>query len=61
LSQETKQQLLRNAVKLAGMEDVAIALKVPASLVDAWMNGQATMPDRKLLLLADFLEGLTHR
>jgi hypothetical protein len=58
MPEKTKQQLLRRAVALAGMEDVASALKVAPNLVDAWMNGHASMPDRKLLVLADFLDKL---
>jgi hypothetical protein len=58
MPEKTKQQLLRRAVALAGMEDVASALKVAPNLVDAWMSGHASMPDRKLLVLADFLDKL---
>ena len=36
-----------------GREELAIRLKVPVDLLDAWMRGLATMPDRKLALLAD--------
>jgi hypothetical protein len=54
----TKQQLLRRAVDLAGLSEVAQALKAPTNLVEAGMSGHATMPDRKLLLLADFLDRL---
>ena len=39
-----------------GEEELAIALKVPRSLLDAWMMGHATMPDRKLKLLIDELD-----
>jgi hypothetical protein len=38
------------------MEDLSVHLGVPVSLVDAWIVGKATMPDDKLLLLADLLE-----
>lgn len=58
MPETTKQNLLRRAVDLAGLEDVAAALKSPPELVMAWMSGHATMPDRKLLLLADFLDRL---
>jgi hypothetical protein len=58
MPERTKQQLLRRAVALAGLEEVASALKVAPNLVDAWMNGHASMPDRKLLPLADFLDKL---
>src|SRR5688572_14422223 len=52
--------LLRKAAALVGHDELAAALKVPRSLLDAWMNGQATMPDRKLTLLADFLDGISN-
>jgi hypothetical protein len=58
MPERTKQNLLRRAVALAGLEEVARALKVPPNLVDAWMNGHAAMPDRNLLVLADFLDKL---
>jgi hypothetical protein len=61
LAETTKQQLLRRAVTLVGVEELAVALKAPASLVEAWMHGQASMPDRKLLLLTDFLAKLADR
>ena len=53
-----KQQLLQRAAKLVGNETLAVRLNVPATLLDAWMRGLATMPDRKLLPLADLLETL---
>jgi hypothetical protein len=58
MPETTKQQLLRRAVDLAGLEDVAVALKAPPDLVTAWISGHASMPDRKLLMLADFLDKL---
>ena len=53
-----KQKLLREAVKLAGLDEVANALKVTPTLIEAWISGHASMPDRDLLLLADFLDRL---
>jgi hypothetical protein len=44
-----------------GMEELSIALNSPASLVQAWIQGQASMPDRKLLLLADILDKHANR
>jgi hypothetical protein len=52
-----KQRLLRRAAELVGFETLAARLNVPPTLLDAWMGGLATMPDRKLLPLADVLEG----
>ena len=56
MSKTTKQQLLRKAVLIYSREELAQALKVPGDLLDVWLFGHATIPDRKLLLLADFLE-----
>jgi hypothetical protein len=52
----TTQRLLRKAADLLGTDELAIALKVPRHLLDAWMSGHASMPDRKLLLLIDALD-----
>ena len=52
----TTQRLLRKAADLMGEQELAIALKVPPHLLEAWMSGHATMPDRKLLLLVDTLD-----
>lgn len=56
MAEDTKQRLLREAVDLVGLEEVAKHLRAPAALVDAWIRGLSTMPDRKLLLLADLLD-----
>jgi hypothetical protein len=56
MTQATKQQLLRKAAVLMGKEELAVRLKVPPQLLDAWINGQATMPDRKLVPLANVLD-----
>ena len=55
----TKQRLLMRAAKLVGNEKLASRLNVPASLLDLWLRGLATMPDRKLLPLADLLDTLS--
>ena len=52
----TKQELLRRAVKLMGHDELALRLKVPAPLLEAWMRGASSMPDRKLILLANILD-----
>ena len=56
-------QEIRRAVDAAGLRDVARALVASPELVEAWMNGQGSMPDGKLLMLANFLEkfGRTER
>ena len=37
---------------------LAVRLNVPATLLDVWLRGLATMPDRKLLPLADLIDTL---
>ena len=54
----TKQRLLKKAAQLIGSEKLAAGLNVPVSVLDLWMRGLATMPDRKMLPLADLLETL---
>jgi hypothetical protein len=57
--EKTKQELLKRAANLVGRDNLAIALKVPQHLLDAWMSGQATMPARKLVALAGYLDEIT--
>ena len=54
-----KQEVLRRAAARAGREELAKALRVPPALLDAWLSGHASMPDRKFLMLADLLDKLT--
>jgi hypothetical protein len=55
MSETTTQQLLRDASHLLGAEELAVALGVPRSLLDAWISGDVSMPDGKLCLLTDLL------
>jgi hypothetical protein len=54
----TKQRLLKRAATLVGRDALATRLNVPATLLDVWLRGLATMPDRKLLPLADLIDTL---
>ena len=56
MTTKQEQDLLKRAVAVAGVEELAVALKSPTHLVEAWILGHASMPERKLLLLVDFLE-----
>ena len=58
MAEQTKQTLLAQAAARLGQGELAKRLNVPPSLLDAWMRGLASMPDRKLLVLADLLEQL---
>lgn len=46
------------AAALIGPEELAVRLGVPGTLLDAWLRGLASMPDRKLLKLADVIESI---
>jgi hypothetical protein len=59
--EETTQGLLREASDLLGAEELATALKVPRSLLEAWIGGHASMPDRKLRLLTEILAEVATR
>jgi hypothetical protein len=61
LAETTKQEFLKRAADLVGVDNLAVALKAPRHLVEAWMHGHASMPDRKLLLLTDFLDKTANR
>ncbi len=56
LERSKKQRLLKEAVDRFGQDRVATALRVPVHLLQAWLHGHASMPDRKLLQLADLLD-----
>ena len=51
----TRRRLLRQAADLIGLEELAMRLKASTGLVDAWMHGLASLPDRKFSLLVDVL------
>jgi len=46
------------AAQRIGREELARRMNVPDTLLTAWMSGHASMPDRKLLLLASLIEEL---
>ena len=58
LPDTTKQNLLAMAAERIGREELARRLNVPETLLAAWMGGHASMPDRKLLLLAQIIDEL---
>jgi hypothetical protein len=49
---------LKRAAVLIGRDALAVKLNVPATLLDVWLRGLATMPDRKLFALADLVDTL---
>jgi hypothetical protein len=58
LQETRKQRLLKSAAELIGHDELAVRMKIPGSLLEAWISGHATMPDRKLVALAELLDKL---
>ena len=52
----TKRHLLDRAGTLLGRDELARRLNVPSDLLEAWIGGDATMPDGKLMELARLLD-----
>jgi hypothetical protein len=55
MSATDKQRILRDACRLFGNKALAEELKVSEALLDAWISGDATMPDGMLLRLSEAL------
>jgi hypothetical protein len=58
VSATTYQDLLRTATDLIGRKELALSLKVPAVLLDAWLAGHGTMPDDTLRVLLNLMARL---
>jgi hypothetical protein len=56
-----KQRLLQQAAGLFGRKALAEGLNVSEALLDAWIKGDATMPDGQLLRLAQALVRLAEK
>lgn len=61
MPETTKQQLLRNGADLLGRVELAALLDVHASLLEAWISGHASMPDRQLLALTHILDKVARK
>lgn len=55
---ETRKRLLALAAERIGKEALSEKLNAPVHLIEAWISGHATMPDRKLMDLARIIEQL---
>lgn len=56
-----KQHLLQQALELIGREGLSESLGVPQTTLDAWVHGNAIMPDRKFAALAAALAQFAER
>jgi hypothetical protein len=48
-------RVLERALKALGPKELSTRLQAPPELIQAWINGHATMPERKFLRLVDVL------
>jgi len=53
---EVMARALERALKALGPDDLSARLQVPPELIQTWINGHATMPERKFLRLIDLLD-----
>jgi len=52
---------LERALKAIGPDLLSARLQVPPELIQTWINGHATMPERKFLRLIDVLDEIEHK
>ena len=53
-----KAKALERALSQLGPDVLSARLNAPPELIQTWINGHATMPHRKFLLLVDVLDEL---
>lgn len=58
MAQTPLQNLLHRAAARIGTTALALRMDVRESLLEAWMSGQAAMPSKNLLVLAEIIEQL---
>lgn len=57
----TEHRLVAQAVRLVGRNELAFALQVGESKIDAWLSGRESVGQRYLLKLSDYLVDLSNR
>ena len=57
---DARQDLLRKAADLIGREKLAIGLKVSKALLESWISGHSSFPNRKLSELSYLLEEISN-
>lgn len=58
---EVMARALERALKALGPDVLSTRLQVPPELIQTWINGHATMPERKFLRLVDVLDEINHK
>jgi hypothetical protein len=54
----SERQILERATALMSRKELAECLRVPKSVLDAWVQGEGVIPSGKLLMLAVILDKL---
>ena len=52
MATDNRQMLLSRAADLIGRQKLASGLNISTALLDSWISGSASVPDRKLMELA---------
>ena len=58
MAETVRQRLLGYLIQRLGRAEAANRLKATEDMLEAWHAGHATMPNRKLLVLADLIDEL---
>jgi hypothetical protein len=58
---EVMSQALERALKAIGPDELSSRLKAPPELIQTWINGHATMPERQFLRLVDVLDDIEQK
>jgi hypothetical protein len=58
---EVMARALERALKAIGPDELSSRLKAPPELIQTWINGHATMPERQFLRLVDVLDEIDQR
>jgi hypothetical protein len=56
MEKSTRQRLLELVIARIGRPDVVARLQIPPCILDDWLNGEAHMPDRKVLALVGLID-----
>jgi len=51
---------LEKALQALGPDELSARLSAPPELIQTWINGHATMPERKFMRLVDVLQEISH-
>jgi hypothetical protein len=54
-SKAVELEALARALKALGPDKLSVRLNAPPELIQTWLNGHATVPQRKFMLLIDIL------